>query len=103
MSKITIKPLHNNVVVLQDETKATASGNIIVPDIGKEKPLEGVVVEVGEGAYTLSGALIPTTLKKGDRILFPPMGALRINVGGIEYITIKETDIIAKIKTEDNE
>ena len=102
MNEIKITPLHNNVIILQEETSATQSGNIIVPDIGKEKPLEGIVVEVGKGAYTLSGTKIPTTIKKGDRVLFPPMNALRIHIGGIEYITTKETDIIAVLTPINN-
>jgi len=34
-----IKPLHNHVVIKQQDETETMYGNIIVPDAGKEKPL----------------------------------------------------------------
>jgi len=46
-----IKPLHNHVVIKQQDETETMYGNIVVPDMGKEKPLMGEIVAVGPGIY----------------------------------------------------
>ncbi len=60
-----IKALHNHVVIKQDENQEQKYGNIVVADLGKEKPLQGEIVEIGPGRYTETGAFIPTQLKVG--------------------------------------
>jgi len=51
-----IKALHNHVVIKQDENQEQKYGNIVVADLGKEKPLQGEIVEIGPGRYTETGA-----------------------------------------------
>ena len=57
-----IKALHNHVVIKQDENQEQKYGNIVVADLGKEKPLQGEIVEIGPGRYTETGAFVPTQL-----------------------------------------
>ena len=63
-------PLHDRVLVRRIEGEEKTKGGLIIPDTAKEKPSEGEVISVGEGARTDSGELIPMALKAGDRILF---------------------------------
>ena len=63
-------PLHDRVVVRRIEGEEKTKGGLIIPDTAKEKPSEGEVIAVGEGARKDSGELIPMTVKAGDRILF---------------------------------
>ena len=74
LNKIMIKAVFDNVVIKPHTEEETMYGNIIVPDIGKERSLMGTIVSVGPGSWTLSGTLVPTTLKEGQKVIVPPMG-----------------------------
>jgi chaperonin GroES len=90
-----IKPLHNHVVIKQQDESETMYGNIIVPDAGKEKPLMGEVIATGPGLININGVLIPNTLKVGQLVTFPSFGGQRISIEGDEYLIYKEQDIFA--------
>ena len=90
-----IKPLHNHVVIRQQDETETMYGNIIVPDAGKEKPLMGEVIAVGPGLINFHGNLIPNTIVIGTTVVFPAFGGQRITVEGEEYIVMKEQDLLA--------
>jgi chaperonin GroES len=90
-----IKPLHNHVVIKQQDETETMYGNIIVPDAGKEKPLMGEVIATGPGLVNFHGNLIPNTIEVGATVVFPAFGGQRITVEGDEYIVMKEQDLLA--------
>ena len=90
-----IKPLHNHVVIKQQDETETMYGNIIVPDAGKEKPLMGEVIASGPGVVNMNGIIIPNTIEVGATVIFPAFGGQRITVEGEEYIVCKEQDLIA--------
>lgn len=92
-------PLHNNVVIKQQDETETMYGNIIVPDAGKEKPLMGEVIAVGPGTYSVTGEkFLETTVKVGQLVAFPSFGGQRITVKGEEYVVVKEQDLIAVLE-----
>ena len=95
-----IKPLHNFVVIKQDENQEQRYGNIVVADLGKEKPLQGTVIEVGPGTYTNGGAFVETTVQPGQVVVFPAFGGTKITVEGEEYVVCKDIDIIAVLENE---
>ena len=92
-----IKPLHNHVVIKQQDETETMYGNIVVPDLGKEKGLRGTIVSVGEGSYTVTGTFIPPTLKVGQKVILPAIGASKIEHDGQEYWSCPETQVLAII------
>jgi chaperonin GroES len=93
-----IKALHNHVVIKQEENQEERYGNIVVADLGKEKPLQGEIVEIGPGRYTETGAFVPTQLKVGDIVVFPSFGGNKITVDDVEYIIMKETDLLITLE-----
>jgi chaperonin GroES len=95
---MTIKPLHNHVVIKQQDETETMYGNIIVPDAGKEKPLMGEIVATGPGVVNMNGVLIPNTLQVGQTVTFPSFGGQRISIDGEEYLIYKEQDIFAVLE-----
>ena len=95
-----IKPLHNHVVIKQQDETETMYGNIIVPDAGKEKPLMGEVVATGPGIVNMNGIIIPNTIEVGATVIFPSFGGQRITVDGEEYIVCRETELIAVIEKQ---
>ena len=56
-------PLHDRVLIRRIEGEEKTKGGLIVPDTAKEKPSEGEVISVGEGARTEAGELIPMAVK----------------------------------------
>ena len=81
----------------QDETD-TMYGNIIVPDMGKEKPLMGEVLAVGPGIYSVTGTWIDTSIKVGEIVVFPAFGGTKMTVEGEEYVVMKEQDLLAVLE-----
>ena len=98
-----INALHNHVVIKQDENQEQKYGNIVVADLGKEKPLQGEIVEIGPGRYTETGAFVPTQLKVDDVVMFPSFGGNKITVNDEEYIIMKETDLLIVLEKNTNE
>jgi chaperonin GroES len=90
-----IKPLHNNVLVERLEAETKTAGGIIIPDAAKEKPSEGKVVAVGNGAKDENGKVIALDVKVGDKVLFAKWGGTEIKLEGKDLLIMKESDILA--------
>ncbi len=91
---MAFKPLHDRVLVRRVESEAKTAGGLIIPDSAKEKPQEGEIVAVGEGARKDSGELIAMSVAKGDRILFGKWSGTEITLDGEELLIMKESDIL---------
>ncbi len=89
------RPLHDRVIVRRKEEETRTAGGIIIPDTAKEKPQQGEIVAVGNGARNNSGELIPLDVKVGDRILFGKWSGNEVKLDGDELIIMKESDIMA--------
>ena len=88
------RPLHDRVVIKRIEAEEKTSGGIIIPDTAKEKPVEGEVVAVGPGGRDEAGKLIPIDVKAGDKVLFGKWSGTEIKIEGVEYLIMKESDIL---------
>jgi chaperonin GroES len=88
------RPLHDRVVVKRVAEEEKTKGGIIIPDTAKEKPMEGEIVAVGPGGRDESGKLIPIDVKAGDRVLFGKWSGTEIKLEGVEYLIMKESDIM---------
>ena len=91
------RPLHDRVVVRRIEAEEKTSGGIIIPDTAKEKPQEGEVLAVGPGARDEHGALVPLSVKAGDRILFGKWSGTEVRIDGEDLLIMKESDILGVI------
>lgn len=87
-------PLHDRVLVRRIEGEEKTKGGLIIPDTAKEKPSEGEVIAVGEGARKDSGELIPPAVKAGDRILFGKWSGTEVKIDGEDLLIMKESDIL---------
>jgi chaperonin GroES len=92
------RPLHDRVVVTRIDADNKTAGGIIIPDTAKEKPTEGEVIAVGPGGRDESGKLIPIDLKKGDRVLFGKWSGTEVKIDGVEYLIMKESDIMGVVE-----
>ena len=93
MSKLT--PLNGFIILKPIEEQEQLAGNIIIPDLGKEKPDIGEVIAVSPTYNYHSDKEVESKLKVGDTALIPKMGSQRLVVEGEEYYITKETDILA--------
>ena len=92
---MSIKPLHDRVVVRRLEEEKVSAGGIVLPDSAKEKPAEGEVVAVGPGKASDAGTVIAMSVKVGDKVLFGKYAGQEVKVDGEELLVMREDDIIA--------
>ena len=92
------RPLHDRVVVKRLESDQKTKGGIIIPDTAKEKPQEGEVIAVGPGARDDSGKVVALDVKAGDRILFGKWSGTEVKIDGVEFLIMKESDIMGIIE-----
>ena len=97
-----LEALFDAVIVKPFEAEETTYGNIIVPDLGKEKNEMGTVMAVGPGKPTITGDFIPTKLKVGDKVVLPTMGFTKLPYDGEEYYVGPENQILAKVNKKSN-
>ena len=91
---MAFRPLHDRVLVRRIEAEEKTAGGIIIPDSAKEKPSEGEIVAVGNGARAENGAVTPLDVKVGDRVLFGKWSGTEVKVNGEDLIIMKESDIM---------
>jgi chaperonin GroES len=88
------RPLHDRVVIERIDAEAKTAGGIIIPDTAQEKPQQGKVSAVGPGGRDENGKLIPIDVRVGDRILFGKWSGTEVKIDGVEYLIMKESDIM---------
>ena len=93
-----IRPLGDRVLVVVIKEKEKTAGGIIIPDTAKEKPQEGKIAAVGPGKWDDNGKRIPLEVKKDDRVLFGKYAGNEIRIDGVEYLIMKEDDILGIIE-----
>lgn len=94
---MNIRPLHDRVIVKRQEEETTSPGGIVIPDTAAEKPIKGEVVAVGNGKLLDSGEVRKLDLKEGDKILFGKYSGTEVKVDGVEYLVMREDDVMAVI------
>jgi len=92
------RPLHDCVAVTRIDAESKTAGGIIIPDTAKEKPTEGEVIAVGPGGRDESGKRVPIDLKEGNRVLFGKWSGTEVKIDGVEYLIMKESDIMGVIE-----
>lgn len=88
---VPFRAVQDRIVVARIEEEEKVGG-LYVPDEGKEKPAEGIVVTVGPGVYR-DGELQPVSIKEGERVLFGKYAGVSVKVGFQEFLVLREEDI----------
>ena len=89
-----LRPLHDRIIVQRFE-ETPRNGAILIPDSAKEKPQQGKVLAAGLGKSTNDGTRLPLDVKAGDTILFGKYSGQEVSVDGVEYLIMKEDDVLA--------
>jgi chaperonin GroES len=98
MANVSVRPLHDRILIKRIEEQETVKGGIIIPDTAKEKPQEGEVIAVGTGRKEKDGKVIPLDVKPGDRILFGKYSGTDIRLGDEEYLILREEEVLAVLE-----
>ena len=93
-----IRPLRDRVVVRRKEEEQTSAGGIVLPGSAKEKPTQGEVVAVGDGAILDSGEVRPVALNVGDVVIFGQYSGNAVKVDGEELIIMNESEIYGVVE-----
>lgn len=96
---MNIRPLYDRIVVKRIGEEETTHSGIVIPDSAKEKPQQGEVLAVGHGKRLEDGKLVPLDVKAGDRILFGKYSGSETTLNGIEYIILREDDVLGIVDT----
>ena len=92
-----IEPLDDRIVVEPMEAESKTRGGIVLPDTAKEKPQKGKVIAAGPGRVLENGKRADMTVKKGDKVLYAKYGGTEVEVDGVTYMILRESDILAKL------
>ena len=89
------RPLADRIVVKRLDAETKSKGGIIIPDTAKEKPVEAMVVAVGNGKMLKTGKLRPLEVKEGDRILLGKYSGTEVKLDGVEHVILSEDEVLA--------
>jgi chaperonin GroES len=95
MSKLS--PLNGNVILKPIESEQEMYGNIVIPDLGKERPEMAEVVGTSSTFNWHRGETVSSQLSVGDKVLIPKLGAMKITIEGEDFFICKETEILSKV------
>ena len=95
---MTVKPLHDRVLIKRLEAKETVRGGIIIPDTAKEKPLEGEVIAVGPGRLDDNGKRMPMSVKPGDKVLVGKYAGTEIKIDDVEHVIVREDEVMGIVE-----
>ena len=91
---MSLRPLHDRVLIKRIEEQETVKGGIISPDTAKEKSQEGEVVALGTGKILENGSVLALEVKEGDRILFGKYSGSEVRIAEQDYLILREDEII---------
>ena len=92
-----LKPLADRVVVKLMESEETTKSGLVLASSSKEKPQIAEIVAVGPGGL-IDGKEVNMTVKPGDRIVFSKYAGTEIKYESVEYIILKQNDILAIVE-----
>jgi chaperonin GroES len=96
--EMKFRPLHDRVVVRRVEEEAKTAGGIIIPETAQEKPSQGEIVAVGQGARGEDGKIVPLDVKVGDRVIFGKWSGTEVKIDGQDLLIMKEADVMGVLE-----
>ncbi|MCI1983116.1 MAG: co-chaperone GroES [Oscillospiraceae bacterium] len=95
---MNVKPLGTKVLLKQEEAEEKTKSGILLPSGAKEKPIAGIVVEVGPGEVK-DGKEIKMFIQKGQRVIYNKYSGTEVKIGDEEYRIVDQSDILATIES----
>merc|ERR1712166_907317 len=89
-------PLGSRILVRSIVPQKKTKHGILLPESHKEALKTGSVVAVGPGEIN-EGKLIPIIIKIGETVVLPEYGGTKFNEGEMEYVLLRESELLAKM------
>jgi len=96
-ASLNLEPLDDRVVVQRLEAEEKTAGGIVLPDAAREKPQKAKIVAAGPGKQLENGERAPMGVAVGDTVLIGKYAGTEVKVEGVEYLIMRESDILAKL------
>src|SRR5215475_9070591 len=93
-TNMTLRPLHDRIIVKRLEEERKSAGGIVIPDTAAEKPSQGEIVAAGPGKLDDNGKVIAMGVKVGDKILFGKYSGQEFKMDGQDLLHMREDDVI---------
>ena len=90
---MTLVPLGDRVVLKQLVAEETTKSGIVLPGQNKEKPQQAEVIAVGPGTEE-----VKMEVAVGDLVIYSKYSGTDVKVDDVEYIIVKQDDILAVLK-----
>ena len=87
---VHIQPLADRVLVEPAAAEEKTAAGLYIPDTAQEKPQRGTVIAVRPGKKDE-----PTTVKVGDTVLYGKYSGTELQLGGKDFMIMRESDILA--------
>jgi chaperonin GroES len=94
-----IRPLQDRVIVRRVKEEEKTKGGLYIPDSAKEKPIEAIVLAVGNGKVLEDGTVRKLDVAEGDRVLFGKYTGNEVKIDGEETLILREDDILGVIES----
>lgn len=95
---MSLRPLHDRIIVQRMSEDEKSAGGIIIPDSAKEKPQRGKVIAVGKGKVTEEGTVRPLDVKAGDMVLFGKYSGTEVKIDNEDRLIMREDDVLAVLE-----
>ncbi len=95
---MTLKPLHDRLIVRPAEAEEVTKSGIIIPDSAKEKPVQGEVLAAGPGKLDDTGKLAPMGVKVGDTVLYGKYSGTEVSLDNEDVLIMRESDVFAIVE-----
>ena len=95
---VKLKPLGDGLVIELLEADEVTTGGVLVPEIAREKPLEGIVLVVGPGRLCRDNGRLPMDVEVGDRVLFSKYAGVELRWADQDILILPESDVLATVQ-----
>ena len=86
---VHVQPLADYIVAVPEEAKTKTASGLYLPEKSTEKPKVAKVVAIGRDV---------DQVKVDDRIIYKSYSPTEVKVEGVEYLLVKQEDILATVK-----
>jgi chaperonin GroES len=97
---MSIRPLHDRVIIKRKEIESKSAGGIVLTGSAAEKSTRGEVIAVGNGRILENGEVRALDVKVGDQVIFSEgYGVKTEKIDGEEVLILSESDILAIVES----
>lgn len=92
---INFKPLGDRVLVKVLPEKDIMKSGFYIPDVAKERPMEGDIIAISDG-WWVDSKFRTVSVQASDRVYFGKYSGTEIELDGEKFLILKEDEILGK-------